>query len=123
MNCSPLLRQQLGDRLRFNIYNQAVELDGTASHRYLEHLLPPACACSASRSAKELAADALDLRSSRRTSSILSVTTSIAYAEEVPAMRRLITLATAYLRPHRPARHPVRRHAALHSDCSSAPHL
>jgi len=52
-----LLRQQLGDRLRFNIYNQAVELDGKAvtdlEHYYLQ------LAQLSIKVTKELAADAL----------------------------------------------------------------
>ena len=90
-----LLRQQLGDRLRFNIYNQAVELDGKAvtdlEHYYLQ------LAQLNIKVSKELAADALVfVAKENQFDPVREYLDRV--ADEVPPVP-IDHLATSYLRP------------------------
>ena len=90
-----LLRQQLGDRLRFNIYNQAVELDGKPvtdlEHYYLQ------LAQLNIKVTKELAADALVfVAKENQFDPVRDYLDRV--ADEVPPIP-IDHLASAYLRP------------------------
>jgi predicted P-loop ATPase len=90
-----LLRQQLGDRLRFNIYNQAVELDGgpvtDIEHYYLQ------LAQLNIKVSKELAADALIFVAKENQFDPVRDYLDRVAEEVQPAS--IDHLATAYLRP------------------------
>jgi predicted P-loop ATPase len=91
-----LIRQQQGDRLRYNIYTQAIELDGkplqNLEHHYLE------LALAGVKVSKELAADAVVyVARENQYDPVREYLDRV--SDDVPPIP-IDTLATAYLRPH-----------------------
>jgi hypothetical protein len=91
-----LIRQQQGDRLRYNIYTQAIELDGkplqNLEHHYLE------LALAGVKVSKELAADAVVyVARENQYDPVREYLDRV--SDDVPLIP-IDTLATAYLRPH-----------------------
>ena len=90
-----LIRQQQGDRLRYNIYTQAIELDGKALHNLEHHYLELALA--GVKVSKELAADAVVyVAKENQYDPVREYLDRV--ADEVPPLS-IDHLATAYLRP------------------------